>query len=255
MNNKRCFDEFPEFGDGTFTAGDRVTIIATSQPVTDFTVTAVTHNMLSVTPCPVTVASAAAEATTIKTHTHATRPYLGLAGFENALEALPGQIIPNVTVSETRRSEAETKYMLTFHQEYTHLSGDQAEIECNVGGCDIDGCQPRYSGMKSTYRIVLDTTTGGDDMSYVCGCYGLGVCLCVCVCVRVCVRLRASSRVFAGWRKRWKWCFCVAKTLRRTSCILPRWRGSGWMGFGMEVAHSSTLSFSTSASTSAPPPV
>jgi len=68
-------------------------------------------------------------------------------------------------VSETRRSEAETKYMLTFHQEYTHLSGDQAEIECNVGGCDIDGCQPRYSGMKSTYRIVLDTTTGGDDMS------------------------------------------------------------------------------------------
>ena len=188
-NDKRCHDEFPEFGDGTFTAGDRVTIIATSQPVTDFTVTAVTHNMLSVTPCPVTVASAAAEATTIKTHTHATRPYLGLAGFENALEALPGQIIPNVTVSETRRSEAETKYMLTFHQEYTHLSGDQAEIECNVGGCDIDGCQPRYSGMKSTYRVVLDTTAGGDDASYVCGCYGLGVW--VCVCVRV--RLRASS--------------------------------------------------------------
>ena len=82
-------------------------------------------------------------------------------------QALPGQIIPNVTVLETRQSEAETKYMVTFHQEYTHLSGDQAEIECNVGGCDIDGCQPRYAGMKSAYRVVLDTVSGGEDVRYV----------------------------------------------------------------------------------------
>ena len=53
---------------------------------------------------------------------------------ENALESLPGQIIPNITVSETRPSEGETNYMITFHQEFTHLAGDQVRLVSFVLG-------------------------------------------------------------------------------------------------------------------------
>jgi hypothetical protein len=49
--------------------------------------------------------------------------------------------------------------MVTFHQEFTHLAGDQAELECNPVGCDLDGCQPRFSGLKSTFRATIDANS------------------------------------------------------------------------------------------------
>jgi hypothetical protein len=49
--------------------------------------------------------------------------------------------------------------MITFHQEFTHLAGDQAELECNPVGCDLDGCQPRFSGLKSSFRTIVDANS------------------------------------------------------------------------------------------------
>jgi hypothetical protein len=156
-NDKRCQDEFPEFGRGSFEVGDRITVTAASQSNPEFTViSGSTATRLYVSPAP--VAQTTAEATTITTHT-TDRPYLGRQGVENALESLPGQIIPNITVSETRPSEGETNYMITFHQEFTHLAGDQAELECNPVGCDLDGCQPRFSGLKSSFRTIVDANS------------------------------------------------------------------------------------------------
>merc|ERR1712070_1122935 len=36
-------------------------------------------------------------------------------------------------------------------------TGDQNPIVMNVNGCDVDGCQPRYSGVKAHARYVSDS--------------------------------------------------------------------------------------------------
>merc|ERR1711968_201982 len=73
---------------------------------------------------------------------------------KNALEELPYNVIPSVTVSKDAVNVAGTsvggnkfkqQYSITFDNAAN--SGDQNMLTCNAEACDEDGCAPRTSGV------------------------------------------------------------------------------------------------------------
>lgn len=75
---------------------------------------------------------------------------------EDLIERLPNQVVPDVTVTKSAYSNTANTYAVTFVSGAN--SGDQAMLKCNVGGCNVDGCQPRYKGVTQVITTVSVTT-------------------------------------------------------------------------------------------------
>merc|ERR1719313_145542 len=90
---------------------------------------------------------------------------------KNALEELPYNVIPSVTVSKDAVNVAGTsvggnkfkqQYSITFDNAAN--SGDQNMLTCNAEACDEDGCAPRTSGVTHNkfFTTANDLGSGGD---------------------------------------------------------------------------------------------
>lgn len=97
---------------------------------------------------------------------------------EAALEALPNQVVKDVTVVETTdnngASEATTTkfaYTVTFEAN----TGTQNLLVLNTNGCEIDGCQPRIQGLVgvSDKKVSVEQFSGTTEASE---CSGRGNC-------------------------------------------------------------------------------
>jgi len=64
---------------------------------------------------------------------------------EDIIESLPNQVVPDVTVSKTTKAASQSVFKITFNSAAN--SGDVAPLSCHTSGCNLDGCQPRYSGV------------------------------------------------------------------------------------------------------------
>merc|ERR1712072_531026 len=67
------------------------------------------------------------------------------ADVKRALLELPNQAVESATVAMNANSLGAYGYSVTFG---TGNAGDQQNIVMNVGGCNVDGCQPRYTGVR-----------------------------------------------------------------------------------------------------------
>lgn len=72
---------------------------------------------------------------------------------EDLLESLPNQVIPDVAVVLSATTYSNT-YTITFL--HSANSGDQNMLTCDITGCDLDGCQPRFSGLKRNLAITRE---------------------------------------------------------------------------------------------------
>jgi hypothetical protein len=158
FNDPACQKECP-FGQG-YKFGDRLYITGTtSQTTSIFFVTAATPCRLTVEPAPVT--TTIPQITSIKLLSSGTgiEPLIGRGGVLQALRALPNRVIPDITVTERIRSNSKKEFDITFNHQDN--SGDQRNIRCRPHGCDVDGCQPRYQGLRksiATIAINADST-------------------------------------------------------------------------------------------------
>lgn len=85
----------------------------------------------------------------------------GEIGVKRKLMELPNQVIPSVTVDETITSTSNV-YRITFSDSAN--SGDQHLLQCKVGACNTDGCQPRKTAIQGFYEYAVDADfviTGG----------------------------------------------------------------------------------------------
>lgn len=84
---------------------------------------------------------------------------------KEALEALPNQAIPDVTVTSTGTAAAgNLDFQVTFSSDAN--SGDQEMMGVSIAGCALDGCQPVYTGVTSsgtTTASVAETTKGTEE--------------------------------------------------------------------------------------------
>jgi len=76
---------------------------------------------------------------------------------EDIIEALPNQAVPDVTVSKSSQTDLANVYQVTFISGAN--SGDVNPLKCSVSGCDLNGCQPRYTGVlkKRTFTNPVPT--------------------------------------------------------------------------------------------------
>jgi hypothetical protein len=91
------------------------------------------------------------------------------ADIKSALEGLPNNVIPAVTVSKVDVTSADTddlgNYGNTYHQTYAitfssaQNSGDQNMLSCDATPCDHDGCANRKVGAASIHYQHADFTT------------------------------------------------------------------------------------------------
>jgi hypothetical protein len=87
---------------------------------------------------------------------------------KRALEGLPNNVIPSVSVSKvdvtTENTNDRGTYGNAFHQTYRITfsnamnSGDQTMLSCDANPCDNDGCINRRVGVSSVYHIHADPT-------------------------------------------------------------------------------------------------
>jgi len=73
---------------------------------------------------------------------------------KRVLEELPNQVIDSVDVSMTSNTVGLYAYSVTFTGQRN--SGNQNEIIMNSAGCNVDGCQPRYTGVAIQRATVFD---------------------------------------------------------------------------------------------------
>ena len=88
---------------------------------------------------------------------------------QNALESLPNQVIPSVTVSKALATSANTAVLGTYgnayHQTYritfsaSANSGDQHLLACDASPCDHDGCANRKAGVADVKYIHYSDAT------------------------------------------------------------------------------------------------
>merc|ERR1711871_166471 len=85
---------------------------------------------------------------------------------KRVLEELPNQALPSVAVTMTPNALSLYAYTITFsNPDGSGGTGDQHSIILNSKGCNLDGCQPRYDGVRTQYAIVdssitVDATAG-----------------------------------------------------------------------------------------------
>ena len=77
------------------------------------------------------------------------------------LQELPNQVLADVTVAMTSNSLGLYAYSITFGG--ARNSGDQNEVIMNGKGCSVDGCQPRYSGVRTQTGFASGTIVMSTD--------------------------------------------------------------------------------------------
>jgi len=82
----------------------------------------------------------------------------GEIGVKRALQELPNQVIPSITVDETITDVSNT-YRITFSDAAN--AGDQQLLKCRVDACTTDGCQPRTAGLKGLFQAEATVYTEG----------------------------------------------------------------------------------------------
>ena len=164
FNDPGCQAECP-FGQG-YKYGDRLYVTGTtSQTTSFFTITAATPCKLTVHPAPVTITTS--EPTTMKLISSGTGTFhlTGLGGVLHGLRSLPNRVIPDVAVTarEATAHNGKKEFDITFNHQDN--SGDQRNLRCNPEGCDVDGCQPRFKGLrKSLPPIILNADGSGNNL-------------------------------------------------------------------------------------------
>merc|ERR1711871_584457 len=76
---------------------------------------------------------------------------------KRVLEELPNRVVDEVTVSMTSNTLGLYAYTIAFAG--ARNTGNQHEIIMNSKGCNMDGCQPRYSGVAVQRAFVTDDIT------------------------------------------------------------------------------------------------
>jgi hypothetical protein len=71
---------------------------------------------------------------------------------KRVLEELPNQVLADVAVSMTSNSLGLYAYSVTFAG--VRNSGDQNAVIMNGKGCNVDGCQPRYTGVRTQTSLL-----------------------------------------------------------------------------------------------------
>jgi len=86
----------------------------------------------------------------------------GEIGVKRALQELPNQVIPSITVDETITDVSNT-YRITFSDAAN--AGDQQLLKCRVDACTTDGCQPRTAGLKGLFQVAGATIGSSNDVN------------------------------------------------------------------------------------------
>lgn len=95
---------------------------------------------------------------------------------QEALQALPNNVIPSIEVTVTTNSAIDHDIVITFSDSST--KGDQPDLQFGLAGCALDGCQPVYFGVMLADGVTpgtatLTATTGTAERTE---CSGRGVC-------------------------------------------------------------------------------
>jgi hypothetical protein len=77
---------------------------------------------------------------------------------EDILESLPNQVLPDVTVDLAAKTDTINQYTVTFVSAAN--SGDVNPLVCKTDGCNLDGCQPRYTGILKKVSRTFAGSTG-----------------------------------------------------------------------------------------------
>jgi hypothetical protein len=112
-----------------------------------------------------------------------------LIAIEEALEALPNNAVPSVSVTNLVVGATDMDYTFTVTFSDTDNKGDQPALTAGVAGCTLDGCQPVYYGVYNTEvtpgvatATITETTAGTAERAE---CSNRGVCdneIGVCQC-------------------------------------------------------------------------
>ena len=92
---------------------------------------------------------------------------IGKSGVKHGLMGLPNRIIEDISVSEDERHNARKDFRVTFI--HPNNSGDQKNLRCNSGGCDVDGVW-LYSAacwvdLKRPWKALLCSTWSAGGLS------------------------------------------------------------------------------------------
>jgi hypothetical protein len=105
---------------------------------------------------------------------------------EEALEALPNNAIPTVTVGTLVENTLNVDYTFTVTFTDVETKGNQPALTVGLAGCTLDGCQPVYYGVYDGSAVLgTATVTQTDGTAERSECSGRGICdneqgLCTC---------------------------------------------------------------------------
>ena len=147
-----CQQECP-FGLG-YKMGDRLQVTGTtSQTEQIFDVLEAGPCKLVVTPAPQTITTAETTVMKVLSSGKGVEPLTGVGGVLQGLRALPNQVIPDISVTERLKFNSRKEFDITFNHQDN--AGDQKNLQCDPIGCDVDGCQPRFQGLKKSLAVVV----------------------------------------------------------------------------------------------------
>jgi len=91
---------------------------------------------------------------------------------KQALEALPNNAIPSVTVTLDTTCASGSNCVFTVNFDHAANSGDQPMLVKDTTGCDTDGCQPRFVGGSGSV-VVAESQKGTTEFAV---CSNRGTC-------------------------------------------------------------------------------
>lgn len=96
---------------------------------------------------------------------------------QEALEALPNNVIPSITVGDVNEQTLNQKYDFVITFTDPENKGNQPELQIGTAGCSAAGCQPVYYGCLDTGGgECADTVVNTDGTAERTECSGRGIC-------------------------------------------------------------------------------
>lgn len=84
---------------------------------------------------------------------------------EDLIEKLPNQVVPDVTVTKVTSTTTVNSYDIAFL--HSANSGDQNLLTCDIAGCDLDGCQPRFTGVKKATALTVAGSSTAEQFRFI----------------------------------------------------------------------------------------